>query len=416
MSDWTLGFRTMALILSKEQPTEAFAVARDFKKFNLLVEDLDDEFSSSWRQLNFKDGAAVLQKSGAQALEFVIAAIDRDDEKNLEPVSTFIKVAKSLGIRVILIANDLSPMGLHQLMRLGADDFAPYPLPDGALADSVRRLREKSATAPVATSAKRNRHGVIIPVFGLSGGVGASTFSVNLAWEMAQFTKKLDRRVALLDFNFQFGSVATYLDMPRREAIYELITDAASMDHDALAQALTSFKSRLAVLTAPMDALPLDIIGKDEVSKLLEIAAASYDFVVVDLPQALVAWSDDVLQKAETFFALLEVDMRSAQNTLRFLRALKAEDLPFEKVQFALNRAPGFTDISGKSRVKRLSESLGVDINIMLPDGGRAVTNACDQGLPLSESVPKNPLRKEIRRIAESIVNMVEADKAAVVE
>jgi pilus assembly protein CpaE len=406
----------MALILSKEQPTEAFAVARDFKKFNLLVEDLDDEFSGSWRQLTFKDGIAALQKSNLQALEFVIVAVDRDDEKNLDQATGFIKTAKALGVRVILIASDMSPIGLHQLMRLGSDDFAPYPLPDGALADSVRRLCEKSHATPATAAPKRHRHGVILPVFGLSGGVGASTFAVNLAWEIATFTKKTDRRVALLDFNFQFGSVATYLDLPRREAIYELITDASSMDHDALAQALTSFKSRLAVLTAPMDALPLDIISAEDVVKLLDITASSYDFVIVDLPSTLVAWSDDVLQKAETFFALLEIDMRSAQNTLRFLRALKAEDLPFEKVQFALNRSPGFTDLSGKSRVKRLSESLGVDINILLPDGGRAVTNCCDQGLPLSENAPKNPLRKEIRRIAESIVNMVEAEKAAVVE
>jgi pilus assembly protein CpaE len=406
----------MALILSKEQPTEAFAVARDFKKFNLLVEDLDDEFTGTWRQLNFKDGLAALQKANMQVLEFVIVAVDRDDEKNLDVAASFIKAAKGQGVKVILIANDMSPMGLHQLMRLGSDDFAPYPLPDGALMDSVRRLREAKTATTSAPQPKRSRHGVILPVFGLSGGVGASTFAVNLAWEMTQVTKKSDRRVALLDFNFQFGSVATYLDLPRREAIYELITDASQMDHDALAQALTSFKSRLAVLTAPMDALPLDIIGAEDIGRLLDIAANAYDFVIVDLPSTLVAWSDDVLQKAETFFALLEIDMRSAQNTLRFLRALKAEDLPFEKVQFALNRAPGFTDLSGKSRVKRLSESLGVDINILLPDGGRAVTNACDQGLPLAEIVPKNALRKEIRRIAESISNMVEAEKAAVVE
>ena len=132
------------------------------------------------------------------------------------------------------------------------------------------------------------------------------------------------------------------------------------------------------------------------------------------MPTTLVSWSDRVLQIAETFFAVLEVDMRSAQNALRFLRTLKAEDLPIEKIQYALNRSPGFTDMNGKTRVKRLADSLGIALNIMLPDGGKAVTNAGDQGLPLAESAAKNNLRKEIRRIATSLVDMAAEQKAAI--
>jgi len=210
--------------------------------------------------------------------------------------------------------------------------------------------------------------------------------------------------------------VSTYLDLPRREAIYELISDPSAIDHAALSQALTSYKTRLAVLTAPMDALPLDIIAPEDVVKLIETAQASYDFVIIDMPQALVHWFDQVLRMSETFFAVMEVDMRSAQNCLRFLRALKAEDLPFEKVQFALNRAPGFTDLNGKARAKRLAESLGVEINIMLPDGGRAVASSCDEGAPLAETAPKNALRRELKNISQSIFDAVVADKAAVAQ
>jgi pilus assembly protein CpaE len=150
------------------------------------------------------------------------------------------------------------------------------------------------------------------------------------------------------------------------------------------------------------------------VKKLLEIASTSYDFVIVDLPQTLVHWSEDVLRACETFFAVLEVDMRSAQNMLRFLRTLKAEELPYEKVQFVLNRAPGFTDLNGKSRVKRLCESLGIEINVYLPDGGKAVVNACDQGMPLAEAAANNALRKDIRKVAVSLIEMAEAQTAAI--
>ncbi len=404
----------MGLRKVKPEEVEAYAIARDISGFQLLTEDLDRELSGRWTSLDLDNAVASLKAAAEADLEFVIIAVAASDEGDLTAVARTIKVARELALKVLLVAKDVSPMALHQLMRIGADDFAPYPLPEGALNDSIMRLRAIQVQKADNDKKQKRRNGVIMPVYGVAGGVGSSTFAVNLAWELAQLTKKSDKRVALMDFNFQYGSVATYLDLQRREAIYELISDPSQIDHESLAQALTSYKTRLAVLTAPMDALPLDIIAPEDIQKLLQIAQSSYDFIVIDMPQALVHWSDDVLRMAETYFAILEIDMRSAQNCLRFLRALKAEDLPFEKVQFAINRAPGFTDLNGKARVRRMSESLGVDINILLPDGGRSVASACDEGVPLELAAPKNALRKEIRNIANTIFEAVAAERAAI--
>ena len=123
----------------------------------------------------------------------------------------------------------------------------------------------------------------------------------------------------------------------------------------------------------------------------------------MDLPPALVQWSETVLQEADVYFAMLELDMRSAQNTLRLRRALEQEGLPFEKIRFVLNRAPKFTDLGGKARVKRLAESLDISIEVNMPDGGKQVMQSCDHGQPLANAVPKNPLRRDIARLATSI-------------
>lgn len=408
----------MGLLKVKAEEVEVYAIARDIAEFPALTEDLNRELSGRWSPLELKKGESAIKAGVGPDLEIAIVAVSKDDETDLSPATRVIQAARDHGLKVILVVKDVSPMALHQLMKVGADDFAPYPLPDGALSESITRMRTtmKSAAVKEETHKNRNRNGLVIPVYSIAGGVGASTFAVNLAWELALLTKKTDKRVCILDFNFQFGSVSTYLDLPRREAIYELISDPSSIDHSALSQALTSYKTRLAVLTSPMDALPLDIIAPEDVVKLIEIAQSAYDFVIIDMPQALVHWFDQVLKMSETFFAVMEVDMRSAQNCLRFLRALKAEDLPFEKVQFALNRAPGFTDLNGKARAKRLAESLGVEINIMLPDGGRTVAQSCDEGAPLAESAPKNALRRELKNIAQSIFDAVVAEKAAVAQ
>lgn len=404
----------------------ACTVARDVQNFDLLIEDMETELGESWGDLNFADAAAYLKQPDAQELEFIAIAVDGDDEDNLHGIGDLIAQAKEVDIKVILIAEDVSPIALHQLLKLGADDFAPYPLPEGALHDAIERIRiAEEAPAPVLAEAGAegvapaqtasgnvgNLDGVILPVHGLAGGSGASTFAVNLAWELANVDKKDPPKVCLLDLDFQFGSASTYLDLDRRENVYEMLSDIETMDDDALKATMQSFNERLDVLTAPNDILPLDLLGPEEIEKLIKIAQRNYDYVVVDMPSTLVQWTETVLGLSHVYFGLLELDMRSAQNTLRMIRALKAEDLPYEKIRYVLNRAPKFTDMSGKSRARRMAESLDIDIELHMPDGGKAVPQACDHGLPLSDSAAKNPLRKEIAKLAVSLheVNAAEA-------
>ena len=152
--------------------------------------------------------------------------------------------------------------------------------------------------------------------------------------------------------------MATFLDLPRREVVLEMLSETANMDDEVFGHAIQGYEDKLQVLTAPADLVPLDLITSEDVDRVIEIARRHFDYVIVDMPSTLVQWSETLLHSAHVYFATLELDMRSAQNVLRMKRALQSEELPFEKLRFALNRAPKFTDLNGKSRVKRLAESL----------------------------------------------------------
>jgi len=398
-----------AMLQTELAPIVACTISRDVQNFDLLIEDMEAELGESWGDLSFEDAAAFLKQPDAESLEFVAVAIDDQDEENLTEIGELIKTAKARNIKVILIAEEVSPIALHQLLRMGAHDFVPYPLPDGELHEAIERMRALGSEVNVPDEMKTklkatgDKNGVVLPVHGLSGGTGATTFAVNLAWELANIDKEKSPRVCLIDFDLQFGTTSTYLDLPRREAVYELLSDTSAIDSDSFMQALLTFNEKLHVLTAPTEILPLDLIGPQDVDRLVEIARTNFDYVVIDMPSTLVSWTETVLSQAHVYFATLELDMRSAQNALRMVRALKSEELPFEKLRFILNRAPKFTDLSGKARVKRLAESLDIDIEIQLPDGGKPVAQAGDHGLPLAETVAKNPLRKEIQKLALSI-------------
>lgn len=416
-----------AAILNPEPaPILACTVSRDVSNFDLLIEDMEAELGESWGDLTFEDAVVFLNQPDAETLEFIAIAVDGEDEHDLARISGIITTAKEKGIRVILIAEEVSPIALHQLLRLGADDFVPYPLPEGALHEAIERLGQSDLPPELpahtgetpAFKASGGRDGVVLPVHGFSGGVGATTFAVNLAWELAnpEQSKKnpvLPPRVCLIDLDFQYGSVATYLDLPRRDVVFELLQDTAHMDAESFKQALLTFNDKLHVLTAPNDMLPLDFVTGEDIERIIDMARANFDFVVIDMPSTVVSWTETVLSHAHLYFGLLELDMRSAQNTLRMIRALRAENLPFEKIRYLLNRAPKFTDLTGKSRVKRMAESLDISIEVQLSDCGRVVTQANDHGLPLALSAAKAPLRKEIQKLAQSIAELNRAAEAA---
>ncbi len=404
-------------------PILACTISRDVQNFDLLIEDMESVLGESWGDLGFGEALAFLSQPDADALEFVAIAMDQEDEDNLVLLGEIIRHARSRNIRVILIAEDVSPAALHQLLRQGADEFVPYPLPENELASAIDRIRMPEPApvlaAPETTATVRksshNREGVVLAVQGLAGGTGATTFAVNLAWELCNVAKKgkPEPRVCIIDLDLQYGSVSTFLDLPRREAVFELLSDTEAMDGDSFTAAMIGFEEKLQVLTSPADMLPMDLVGSEDINRLIGTARQQFDYVVIDMPRTLVQWTEAVLNSAHVYFALLELDMRSAQNALRLKRALQAEDLPFQKLRFALNRAPGFTDLSGKSRVKRMAESLGISIDLLLPDGGKQVTQGADHGLPLALSAAKNPLRKEIAKLALSLHELGQSDVEA---
>lgn len=336
-------------------PIVACTVSRDVQNFELLIEDMETELGESWGDLSFEDAKLFFGQPDAEKLEFAAIAMDEQDEDKLAVIADLIKSANANNIKVIVIAAEVSPIALHQLLKLGAEEFVPYPLPDGALHDAIERIRTPEPIPEIRQSATGtgvgNHNGVVLAVHGLAGGVGSTTFAVNLAWELANIDKTDPPRVCIIDLDLQYGSVATYLDLPRRESVYEMLSSTENMDNESFMSSLLQYNEKLFALTAPAEMLPLDIISSEDVQRIIDAAKTNFDYVIIDMPSTVVQWTEVVLHTAHVYFAPFELDMRSAQNTLRMIRALKSEELPFEKLRYVLNRSPKFTDMNGKSRV-----------------------------------------------------------------
>ncbi|UWQ17532.1 AAA family ATPase [Jannaschia sp. M317] len=408
--------------LPEPDPLRAVTVSRDVQEFDLLIEDMEAELGEGWGDLSFAEAITFLRQDEARELEFIVIAADKEDEAQLPLLLDVTRQAKRAGLSVILIAEGLGPMTMHEMLRAGADDFAPYPLPENALAEAVARIRTQappgasdallkagsetveSTVVPASPTGGGNKtEAALFAIQSAAGGNGASTVAVNLAWELANLPSEEAPSVILIDLGLQFGSVGTYLDLARKSSTYDVLTDIGSMDEQAFKQSLTPYRDKLQVFTAPAEVLPLDVIGPDEVSALLKLARACFDVVIVDMPGAMTGWTETVLKTADIYFICCELEVRSAQNTLRFQRLLQGEGIAMDHVAYLLNRAPGKLDMTGRGRIDKFSESLDLKFHAVLPDGGKQVTEVNDQASPLRELAARNGLTKEIAKLAKDL-------------
>lgn len=423
-----------AALQPEPAPLRAVTVSRDIQAYDRLIDGMEACLGEAWGDLTFEEADLFVAAGDADDLEIMVFALDgrdEDGEDGLASILALVKACKEAGPKVVLVADSLSPQGLHSLLRVGADDFAPYPLSEEALAETIDRLQSDraevaqvvaaaqaaaadAAPPPATTGGRRGKESRIVAFHGLAGGVGTTTIATNLAWELAHLGKGDSApTVCVIDLDLQFGSVATLMDLPCKSQVLEILSDTDAMDEQAFRQSLGHHKGGVEVFTAPAEIVPYDMIGPEDVSALLGLASSCFDVVIVDMPHAITQWTDTVMSEADHYHAVAQLEVRAAQNALRLKKLLRSEGVAPQSLRWLLNRAPGKSEMQSKARVERMAETLGVEFDAFMPDGKAAVQEAADQGVMLGEAAPKNPLRRELIAMAEAIASEVAGNPAA---
>ncbi|MBN8832249.1 MAG: ParA family protein [Sphingomonadales bacterium] len=137
-----------------------------------------------------------------------------------------------------------------------------------------------------------------IAIYSLKGGVGKSTFAVNLAWASATLSA---RRTLLWDLDPQGAS--TYLLAPEAEA-RDSARAVFSRDVDPRELARPTTIPNLDLLAADtslygLERLLFELSKKKRLSKLLDNLEKSYDRVLLDCPPGLTETAEQVLHAAD---------------------------------------------------------------------------------------------------------------------
>jgi pilus assembly protein CpaE len=343
-----------------------------------------------------------------ERVDVLLVDIDTNDERELRHLGEIIQQRRGR-TAILATARDLSAQGVRSLIRQGVDDFIPQPfeLPD--MQDAIATARAKLQQARAG-----RQSGQVITVTRAKGGMGASTLAAHLALALCDKRHRRDpeKQVALLDLDLQFGDLSLMLDLKPSGEMVEIIRDPARLDGALLRASMTQHKSGLFVLPAPSELVPLDALPVAAVVRLIELARAEFDFVVIDLPLAAPRWLEAVLQHTDQLLLVSQLNVAAIRQTRRLLDFLKEEGHYELPVSLVLNRY--VWRFSERGRLKQAIRALGQPIDHFVPDDARLALEAINRGTPLFELRRRAKLCRALRQVAAaSITSMQQHAQAA---
>jgi len=334
----------------------------------------------------------------AASYDVVVFQTGPDERADMDAIK-ILAANRSSGTYLLALADgEISLTQARALNRAGVDEVLPVNGAGAEIGEQLSRLsRVNEAAAPVLAET-----GKIIAVAQARGGVGSTTVAVNLADQLAGKAKKRktpQNKVALVDLDIQFGAVGTFLDLEEQETIFQIALDGTIPDATFLEQSMVKMANGLSVLAAPSKFVPLDALRADQVGAILETLAQSYDYVVVDLPRALVGWIEPVMRRADELIVVSDMSISSVRTCRRLIDFFTTDNVALP-VRVVINheKKPIFQSAIHREAAKVLERKL----EHWLPHDPKAANVASDRGKPLSATGPRSQLSKAISRLAQS--------------
>ncbi len=384
---------------------------------NVLVITQNEEVSkrvaaalSFQSEINLENETNTLTALNGKAMELackndvILFTTDPKNETDINALRTLAKGHKDNTVFIALTHGDISLAEARELNKAGANEVLPYQISETELNEQIHHWIKEKHTANNQATPSGGQSGKIIAVSQTRGGVGSTTVAVNLADQLISVknksNKKAKNKVALVDLDFQFGSVGSFLDIIEQDNMLQLAMDGRTPDLTFLKQSMVSLPNGLSVLPAPSKFAPINILKKDQVAAILDILKAEFDFIIVDMPRALVEWISPILERSDRLYLVSDTSVPSIRQARRLIDFFSEGNLALP-IELLINHEskPFYLSQHHKEAAKVLER----DFKHWLPDDPKTARTAVDCGKPISAISPRSKLSKAFKTLAKDV-------------
>jgi len=334
--------------------------------------------------------AETVRKFDTNGATVVIADIDPANEADLNALAALTQ--RLNGTPPVIVAIPVFDVSLaRQLLQMRVADFVVKPV---AALDLVRACARAAQTA-TASGASEAQIFTFLPA---AGGVGLTTLAIETAMLLLKGENGTRTNTCLVDLDFQHGSCCDYLDLEPRLDLDEIEPRPDRLDRQLLEVMISQHSSGLKVIAAPSRPAEMRNFDFEVVTRLLDLVAAHFDNVVIDVPRTWFQWTDSVLIGSNRLFLVTEMTVPGLKHARHLANVIQQRLPDGPKLEVIVNRFEQRLFGPGLRRAD-IEQALGDSLAATVPNNYRLVSEAIDRGVPLDEVKAGNTLTQALTKL-----------------
>jgi pilus assembly protein CpaE len=295
----------------------------------------------------------------------------------------------------IALMNERSPGAVRAALRAGADEVLFLPLDQVEVARALLKISEVRA-APQTTVPGR-----VISLLSVTGGAGVTTIATNCALALAHSTEK---KVALVDMDFQSGDLDAALNVEPEHSIMELCLSDVRLNSIQVESTLTRHPSGVYLLAAPRRIEEGEQVNASRITDVLAMLREMVDVVIIDVGRHINDASVAAWENSEELVYVIDQSISAIRGAWRFLDLFGRLNLPGAHPKFVLNRWTSRHSISEK----HITNTLGRPLAARIPRDDDSLQLAHTRGEDLWKAAPRSSLVRHFEDLATELCGLNE--------
>jgi pilus assembly protein CpaE len=312
---------------------------------------------------------------------------------------------------LVLISDEISASDYKRLVRTGGADWASAKTGVREVTDIIERRRQQ-ALAPESPQARPGgaRQPVTISFVPSAGGVGNSTLLLETAAYLKKDKRSQNRKICLVDLDFQASHLCDYLDSEPRLQIDELSNAPDRLDEHLFETFTTHHSSGIDVIASPRSKFSSDKLNVSALDALFNMIARRYDLVFIDHPLTWFSWTPQVIGASDAALVTGLNTIPCLRQISEALVQLRSNGAASTKVAVVLNRCER-TLIGMIARRKHVERVLRDEQVFYISERSEAIESV-NMGIPVMLGASAAKLVNELAPLGEFCADVTSARRA----